>query len=148
MNDLTGTLQTDATIGETFRILVREIETLKAQLNDWESGVKSALDEKCNLEEKHCTCVPALRMEIKKLEKEIKQMAPKLRETERLLEMSRGLRTNDKHDINKLKEALKIYIDMESWPQEEERCEGFWMTVAVSREQANAARKALNLPLK
>lgn len=40
---------------------------LRAQLADWENGAKGAMDESCDLNAKHCTCVPLLRAQIKKL---------------------------------------------------------------------------------
>lgn len=44
-----------------------ENEQLKEELADIEDATKGAMDEKCDLDERHCTCVPLLRAEVKQL---------------------------------------------------------------------------------
>jgi chromosome segregation ATPase len=47
----------------------RLIEQLREQLADIENATKAALDERCDADEKHCSCVPLLRAEVKRLTK-------------------------------------------------------------------------------
>jgi hypothetical protein len=48
------------------RTLKEERDSLQAELADWKDGVAGAMDESCGTE-KHCTCVPLLRAEVKRL---------------------------------------------------------------------------------
>jgi hypothetical protein len=43
-----------------------EIERLREELADWREAAETAAGETCG-DEKHCTCVPLLRMEIERL---------------------------------------------------------------------------------
>lgn len=44
----------------------QELADLRSELADWRDGAKQAAGEVCG-DEKHCTCVPALRAELKRL---------------------------------------------------------------------------------
>ena len=48
-------------------------DALREELADWRDGAKRALDETCGTDQKHCTCVPALRSVAKELRKEVFQ---------------------------------------------------------------------------
>ena len=43
------------------------VKTLSDELADIKESFKKVMEEKCAKDEKHCPCVPVLRMEIKKL---------------------------------------------------------------------------------
>lgn len=62
-------------IAAEFRAEIRakdsEIERLTAQLDDYKNALVGAMDEKCSLTEEHCTCVPLLRTEIKRLQQQL-----------------------------------------------------------------------------
>lgn len=46
-------------------------EELQQELDDWKESHRIVMEEKCPVDEKHCTCVPSLKKEIEKLKKEI-----------------------------------------------------------------------------
>jgi len=50
-----------------FELIDDENQKLRERLNDWEDTVKAVMSEECDSDEKHCTCVPILREQIKKL---------------------------------------------------------------------------------
>lgn len=60
--------QKEKMLREQRSALEMERDELKERLADWENDVKAAMDERCDLYEKHCTCVPALRREVKRLQ--------------------------------------------------------------------------------
>lgn len=53
----------------------RQLERELAQANEWLKDVrdswKAAMDERCDANEQHCTCVPALRLRVRELEREL-----------------------------------------------------------------------------
>lgn len=53
--------------------LKEDNEHLKDYKEDIENAVKMSLDEKCTADEKHCTCVPLLRLEVQRLTKQLEQ---------------------------------------------------------------------------
>ena len=52
-----------------------ELESLRTYKEDMENAIKGAMDEKCDLYEMHCTCVPVLRARIRQLELELNRQA-------------------------------------------------------------------------
>ncbi len=50
---------------KTIATLTKENENLKFKLSDWQDTQKSVMSETCPSDEKHCTCVPMLKKEIK-----------------------------------------------------------------------------------
>ncbi len=55
--------------------LREENKSLTRRLEDWEETQRSIMDEPCREDEVHCTCVPVLRTEIKKVRKECRVAA-------------------------------------------------------------------------
>lgn len=55
--------------------LRREIEDLKETVSDYEESHRKIIAEECAGDEKHCTCVPALRQRVAELEAELKYVA-------------------------------------------------------------------------
>ena len=49
----------------------KEIKELKDKLDDWEGSVKWVMDESCDANTKHCSCVPTLRKMVKELKEEL-----------------------------------------------------------------------------
>ncbi len=45
----------------------QQISKLKFKLKDWQDSHSRVINEKCPTDEKHCTCVPALRRQIDRL---------------------------------------------------------------------------------
>ena len=60
------------------RCLRLENGCLRAKLEDWELGVAAVMGERCD-DERHCTCVPVLRREIKRLRKRFEAAEEALR---------------------------------------------------------------------
>ena len=48
--------------------LKKEVEELEAEIKDIKDAYAIVMNEECANDEVHCTCVPALRAEIKQLE--------------------------------------------------------------------------------
>lgn len=55
-----------------------ENERLRDYKEDVENAVKMSLDEVCTADEKHCTCVPLLRQEVKLLKKDKRELVEAL----------------------------------------------------------------------
>jgi chromosome segregation ATPase len=51
-----------------------EANKLRIRLADWQDTHNQIMEEKCAGDEKHCTCVPSLRVEIKRLTAEIEEL--------------------------------------------------------------------------
>lgn len=56
---------------EGLKARVEELEAYKA---DIENACKMAMDEKCSLDQKHCTCVPLLRLKVRELDAHIEKL--------------------------------------------------------------------------
>ena len=55
-----------------------EIKRLQAWKADVEDSMKIAAGETCDMSERHCTCVPLLRVEIKRLQKENSELCAEI----------------------------------------------------------------------
>lgn len=49
-------------------LMVREIDRLRAKVEDFEEDFRNVVAENCAGDEKHCSCVPHLRRKIEELE--------------------------------------------------------------------------------
>jgi tRNA(Ile)-lysidine synthase TilS/MesJ len=64
----------DTWSGDECPLCVRgERDRLRDELSEWNDAAKTAQDEVCTAGEVHCTCVPLLRSEIKRLREMIPQ---------------------------------------------------------------------------
>jgi len=61
--------------------LLTELDSTKKKLQDIIDAYKTTMDEKCTLNEMHCTCVPFLRKHIKELESRNAKIDDELQDT-------------------------------------------------------------------
>ncbi len=54
--------------------LTEYIKRLEKELEDWRDSQRRIMSEVCPGDERHCTCVPPLRREVKALEKQNKEL--------------------------------------------------------------------------
>jgi hypothetical protein len=67
------------TIRFDLREALSEIERLQSIVGDYENATKGAMDEACDCNERHCTCVPLLRAEVKRRQAELEEAARLIR---------------------------------------------------------------------
>ena len=68
-----------------------ELKRLREWKTDVEDSIKAAMDETCDANERHCTCVPLLRREVKRLQKaENYQLRGKLHDANKALQTVRS----------------------------------------------------------
>ncbi len=68
LDDLSAVAQSHYLDGRQSVLILNEIRGLRAWKIDMEESMKTAADDSCDMNERHCTCVPLLRAEIKRLQ--------------------------------------------------------------------------------
>lgn len=77
---------TEEKLREQIRRLSQEAERLEEFKSEMNSAFESIMDETCGKNEKHCTCVPILRLKAKVQQEEISNLSAQLEEREKEIE--------------------------------------------------------------
>lgn len=80
-----------------------EMATAKDALKDWQDYQRQVVHERCASDEEHCTCVPALRLEIERLRATIAEKEATQSVTEQ--------------EAARYQAALAVYADRKNWVQ-------------------------------
>lgn len=92
------TTELHSTTCETARVkytaAVQRIEELEDRLEEYTSAYKTIMQERCGADERHCTCVPPLKLRVRELENKVvrleRQLSPQIATNKGEVNINRG----------------------------------------------------------
>ena len=89
-------------------LLCQVIESLRAYKEDVENATFGAMDERCDCDERHCTCVPLLRAKVKRLREENDYLQSDVRMMRNDADYQRELLEELRADVRELLDGVAV----------------------------------------